>query len=116
MTSSRKRPWFRFHLLTAVVMMFAAGAMVWANIVPSRHEDGNGYLTHPYLYDLDYGWPGMVVRHLSPINPKWVDFQDSKTIIQWPKVCGNVIICLMLLLLSAIGSEFLIRRRESRKT
>ena len=28
MTSSSKRPWFRFHLLTAVMMMIAAGALL----------------------------------------------------------------------------------------
>ena len=31
MTSSPKRPWFRFHLLTTVVMTIAAGGIVWVN-------------------------------------------------------------------------------------
>lgn len=30
-SESRKRPWFQLHLSTAVVLMFVAGALIWAN-------------------------------------------------------------------------------------
>ena len=43
MTSGPKRPWFRFHLLTAVLMMIAAGSLVGTNM----RDRGDG--TH--------GWP-----------------------------------------------------------
>src|SRR5581483_12438948 len=37
MISSPKRPWFRFHLLTAVLMMLAAGGMLWL-LLPDWQE------------------------------------------------------------------------------
>jgi hypothetical protein len=37
-----KRPWFRFHLLTAVVMMFAAGVFIWINTRPRSAIRGTG--------------------------------------------------------------------------
>jgi hypothetical protein len=30
----KKRPWFQFHLSTAVVLMFVAGGLLWANMQP----------------------------------------------------------------------------------
>jgi len=32
MTDPKPRPWFRFHLSTAIVLMFVAGVLVWANV------------------------------------------------------------------------------------
>ena len=47
MTSNPKRPWFRFHLLTAVVMMFAAGGALWIDVRVFR-------LNHA---EVARGWP-----------------------------------------------------------
>ena len=34
MTDKPRRPWFQIHLSTAIVLMFVAGGLVWANIRP----------------------------------------------------------------------------------
>jgi hypothetical protein len=36
MESKTKRQWFRFHLLTAVLMMLAAGALLLFNLQPPK--------------------------------------------------------------------------------
>ena len=61
----KKRPWFQVHLSTAIVLMFTAGFIIWANTrvtiweldhrpkprVPQyANEDG-------VLKDFIYGWP-----------------------------------------------------------
>ena len=38
MTSSPKRPWFRFHLLTAVLMMLAAALSMFLNLNVARER------------------------------------------------------------------------------
>jgi hypothetical protein len=45
MTSSPKRRWFRFHLLTAVLMTLAAGLLLGLHVLfwpRSNAENGNG--------------------------------------------------------------------------
>ena len=105
MTSSPKRPWFRFHLLTAVLMTVAAGGMMWINTsnpTPNYH-----------------GWPWIAVDSNHDHLSKWYD--DRQT---WE--CCNLIVFPMPLFLDiltavviicslAANIEFLIRRREGRK-
>jgi len=66
MSDKSKRPWFRFHLLTAMLMMFAAGGFVWANTLPQRYDliynsKTDSYyidtLEEPDYYVRCYGWP-----------------------------------------------------------
>ena len=56
MTDPPRRKRFQFHLSTAIVMMFVAGGLMWANVVvrnPGFVEtsDGRKY------FDYSYGWP-----------------------------------------------------------
>jgi hypothetical protein len=44
----KKRPWFQFHLSTAVVMVFVAAGLLWLNTT-SRCPDKKTYAA--------YGWP-----------------------------------------------------------
>lgn len=47
------RPWFQFHLTTAIVLMFVAGGLLWANLIPSRGP----YRDTPGIESRCYGWP-----------------------------------------------------------
>ena len=44
--SEPERPWFRFHLLTAVPLALSAGAMLWLNIEVT--------IFHPTIFMLVY--------------------------------------------------------------
>lgn len=65
----RKR--FQVHLSTAIILMFAVGGFIWANVVPTR-------ATHIYTYgangvsskftQLRYGWPSVVIANTYYLN------------------------------------------------
>ena len=113
-----KRPWFRFHLLTAVLMMVAASGMLWANL-QMRHtaawfelcriQDENptwvGLLSEDAL--MEYGFPATVYSegHRVFYTPT----------LHWPGILENAVVVTALLLAIAVASEHLIRRREGRK-
>jgi len=55
----KKRPWFQYHLSTAILLMFVAGGLLWVNLrVPNSYAPGEGGLG---MYDIllvrQYGWP-----------------------------------------------------------
>ena len=63
----KKRPWFQFHLSTAVVLMFVASGLLWSNLrftefeVESGFPGSDSYGTNTYG---GYGWPmPFYVRH-----------------------------------------------------
>jgi hypothetical protein len=56
MNSNPKRPWFRFHLLTAVLIMVTAGGVIGINFTAQRLPPFKGAV---------YGWPYYVVEDLS---------------------------------------------------
>ena len=62
MSSSLKRPWFRFHLLTAVLMMATAGGMLWMNSCRrfTLNPDLPPYFAH--FGWIDRGWPMTAYR------------------------------------------------------
>ena len=88
MSSSPKRPWFRFHLLTAVLMMVAAGILV-----------------APIVADL--------------VTPDaWRNFDDNGNFND-PAPAIEIIVAMMAtgrVVSIAFMSEWLIRRREARKS
>ncbi len=51
-----KRPWFRFHLSTAVLLTLTAGGMVWPNVIPNPRYQYVHY-TYRAMYSRYYGWP-----------------------------------------------------------
>ncbi len=62
MTEPKKRGLFQIHLSTAIVLMFVAGGLLWANFIP-RH-DGTGLVKgwpYPVLYDC--GGRALTFRH-----------------------------------------------------
>jgi len=63
----KKRPWFQFHLSTAIVMMFVASGMMWANFrvtrgfalceLPFDPTDPSSPPKSFSVHVLTYGWP-----------------------------------------------------------
>ena len=52
------RPWFRIHLSTAIVLMFVAGGLIWANVVPSTRQSIGQRDRSTVKEELThYGWP-----------------------------------------------------------
>ena len=55
MSDGPKRPWFRFHLLTAVLMMFAAGVWIGINCRAAHVSTQQNSIQ---VENWDYrGWP-----------------------------------------------------------
>ena len=67
MSEAPRRKRFQIHLSTAVVMMIAAGVLIWANVTKSQGDSFEmlGFETHLY------GWP---------FNAKLVRIDDSEYI------------------------------------
>ena len=126
MSDKPKRSWFRFHLLTAVLMMVAAGGMLWVNfdkrdsytlildVEPMPADEKPAYEI------FKQGWPlvwrersddGYVPRRRMKRagTPFYVDpsFAVAVTI--------NILVAAGIILAAAFVSESLIRRREGRK-
>ncbi|MCY3020743.1 MAG: hypothetical protein NTW87_17130 [Planctomycetota bacterium] len=55
----KKGPWFQFHLSTAVVMMFAAGGVMYLNALPIWHYAGEQNGQEEFEIS-GYGWPCVV--------------------------------------------------------
>ncbi|HLX60710.1 MAG TPA: hypothetical protein VKX17_05455 [Planctomycetota bacterium] len=107
----KKRPLFQIHLSTAIVLMFAAGAMIWANAVPKKVFEGKNPFTGGVWQDKVYGWPiYTMMRTEGDIEVK-PERQGSFL------VSGiiNGIPCLFLLVLLAHICERYIFSREVRK-
>jgi hypothetical protein len=51
-----KRPWFRIHLSTAIVLMFFAGGLIWANLI-TQYAPSNVIPYFTQAFDAERGWP-----------------------------------------------------------
>jgi hypothetical protein len=105
----RKRPWFQFHLSTAVILMCAAGGLLWANLSRSEFmycivEESPSGGSWTDCVGQAYGWP----------CASWYSHPGlgSEITVEGTKICLDVASALCLLLLVAFTLEWLIRRRE----
>jgi|SRR5579862_5858541 len=60
MTNPPRRKRFQVHLSTAVVLMFAAGGLIWGNVTPNKLRD----FTCGADYGIEYGWPNGAYKEL----------------------------------------------------
>jgi|SRR5579862_107822 len=115
MATVPRRGRFQIHLSTAIVMMFVAGGLIWANVTkqPSRVTRWSELEKTDPMYLDAYGWP-CVVKAI-------VIFETSDGELDWyPMPLGWSIaidVAVALLILFAVWSvcEWLIRRRAARK-
>ena len=100
---------FRFwqiHLSTAIILMFAVGCLMWANLseYPAPFNDSAKKSHH--------GWP-------FPADSKYVATESGGLSWHWwhfQQIIANSIVGFFIILMVTIASEWLIRRREVRKS
>lgn len=113
-----KRPWFQFHLSTAIILMFVASGLLWLNI--PQHSD-EVFLTR--------GWPFPAVDEARPdavaylrsagteLTPKEAaatarDIAKGWREIHAEGIAADALLSLCVLLLVGCGAEFCARRRD----
>jgi hypothetical protein len=125
-----KRSCFRFHLLTAVLMMLVAASLLYLNfssrvIIIATCDDVS-------LISDVRGWP--LCNFVEPTTTRWSDgtAYGKETIYKYKNplylrhdllwtsdlivVPVNILVNFTILVIVAFVCEFLIRRREARKT
>jgi hypothetical protein len=128
MTDHPERPWFRFHLLTLLLMTVAAGGLVGANLM--RYQSYNSDIKVPkdmweqfnaqeraQFFNVGYGWP-LCCYEIVPAQHR-LFFSDTeeesfRSVYYW-SFAINIVTALLILASTAFLSEFLLRRREGRK-
>jgi hypothetical protein len=125
MSGNVKHPYLRFHLLTAILLMVAAGGMIRLNTNCWRERAGGG--NSNYFRRAIYGWPFIAVAvnqtktYDPPLDNPDPDFQlrdvrataPREWYVSWTTLILNVVVCGAILLALGFFSEFLLRRRGS---
>jgi hypothetical protein len=124
----KPRRFLQIHLSTAVVLMFVAGALIWANssiqvVIFSAHDDYRNPQTGEikpldYLIRNEYcGWPRHI-RETSSITGHPEVNPAPRTAFFCQKLFANVLICLSLLVsvlvLCEVGAH--LRQRGAHRT
>jgi hypothetical protein len=118
MSEKPKRPWFRFHLLTAIVLVISSGGLIGLNTVLRFTE-----VSKPDIQEVrrveyhGYGWP-LVTYVKSDVLGTGIDgkWREGKPNVIPIAVLADGSATLALLVAITFLSEYLIRRREARKT
>ena len=108
----KKRPWFQFHLSTAVIMMFVASGLLWANLRES--VEFVSWARRDFLH----GWP--FIAHYTRMT---LDSEEAVLMYnagdicgwRWPGVVLNIACALGLVVVVAVVCEWPIRRKERRQ-
>ena len=111
---ARKRPWFQFHLSTAIVLMFVAGGILWANLQER--------IVYEFYADLIFcevhgrGLP-LCFQRLTSQTEGSDEVTHLYGTMSWRYDGLAVDLVLALVVLLAVGSicEWLIRRRERKQ-
>ena len=108
MDGKRKRPRFKFHLLTAVMMMVTAGAVLGLNI---RDRDGmRGWpcdMSYPLI--VRDSEEGTIEIAEQTARPHRMQFNPTGLL-------ADVLVAIAILAAIAFVSESILRRREARKS
>jgi hypothetical protein len=109
---ARKRPWFQFHLSTALLLVVGAGALLGANMQKSYcnpHGD--------HIDGFAYGWPAAAVifvrghHDLDPAERRSEPYHLFCDKPVWISLAVDVLIAAMVLASIAWASERFILRR-----
>jgi len=120
----RKR--FQIHLSTAVVMMFVAGGIIWANFTNTprfstdgSRDDSKHFNIGEWQYSINqrFGWPMTAVErgYISEAMYKNRNFSDDAYEVLRLMAALDALVALILLALVWFLCEWLIRRRAARK-
>ena len=102
----KKRAWFQFSLGTAVIMMFVAAGLMWANIHCYEGRDPTGYWT----YVEERGWPLVYLQ--STMGLHGITVCGGNFSLGYLVLDG--IVALAIVFAVAVGNERFIRHRERR--
>jgi len=110
----RKR--FQIHLSTAIVMMFAAGGLIWANAVPEATRS-NGVLPSSYVQGMAYsnyefrcyGWPWVAVVWTQERAGNIVTWQGAD-VFNRKELAADILVALAILVSLTTLCEWRIRR------
>ena len=128
MSDKPRRAWFQIHLSTAIVLMFVASGLMWANMraVPteswlavskfarehplSENPNDRGALCDPSPH-FEYGFPSVAYSsgqiYFYRANTFWSEWSPRG-------IATNSCVVIVLLATVAFISEWLVRRREAR--
>ena len=110
MDNGTPRRWrFQMHLSTAVVLMFVAGAIIWANVNESRRLPPDMVTNEPLRV---FGWPSTCVTIYSALAMGKV--QDVP-VISYEKLTFNCALAFSILLTAYLLCEWLILWRAARR-
>ncbi len=127
-TPSTKRPWFQFHLSTAIVLMFAASGLLWANMRPARFELLESVEPQVFFVEVHWsGWPlapqGIyALSNLATFGEKtqpiestraWISEQPWSNFGDGTQIPKNALICIAILIATAFLTERLQRPTRS---
>ena len=121
MSDKPRRAWFQIHLSTAIVMMFVAGGLMWANFRMRSLRDDSIYLLggdesdHSRYYVR--GWPVVFLHTKVPTRSEGMFIGAPKTYDGEWIVDGLIfdpLFAVFVTISVGLVSEFFIRRREAR--
>jgi hypothetical protein len=113
MPESPQRKRFQIHLSTAIVMMFVAGALIWANVKPNAIPR---LVPKQPRFRSGFGWPCEAIRKTSDFEftgegPD-ITFDFKETYYpSYLMIAFNLAAALFILFFVAFLCEWLIRRR-----
>ena len=107
MSDKPKRPWFRFHLLTAVLVTWSLAVSLLLNFSAEKLT----FLGEKSGIEWHYGWPIRSFGVLTDLNGN----RPYYYIRDYGYVAGDILAAFTMSVIVAFISESLIRRRESHK-
>ena len=116
----RKR--FQIRLSTAIVLMFTAGALIWANVSGQKiivRDRSTGTTEYRDFFFHRYGWPATVTTRY----PDYEDVPPQTTVgevlsgrkFDYIAATCNIVSALAILVFIFFLCEYLIRRRATQK-
>lgn len=111
MTEAPRRKWLQVHLSTAVVLMFAAGGMMWLNVTGHKTLKPDLWLENYFVEITDFGFPLVAKSHYSRPEIYFVresDYWNEKEVVI------DALFALAILFAVWFICEWWIRRGESR--
>ena len=110
MSDTTKRPWFRFHLLTAVLMLFMASALLWLEVIPTHSQPLWGVTRQGWPWVMRYEYTLLASEEAATL----AEYPPMFTWI-WTNVAKDVMVYALTLVAVAFVSESILRRREARR-
>jgi hypothetical protein len=120
----KKRPWFQFHLSTAIVMMLVAAGLLWLNLGPTIRSI-EVVLGEPMVEAHARGWPFCFWstvfvpsgRYKIAFEPEpYTDYVPGMPMprVRFGMLAADAVIAIAILLAVAALLEWRIRRKERR--